>query len=60
MSGEPVFVGTRVLVADFFENLAVGDSLDQFLDDFPSVKRKQAIAVLEMAKDVVMNLANPD
>ncbi|HJT17892.1 MAG TPA: DUF433 domain-containing protein [Thermoanaerobaculia bacterium] len=58
MSGAPVFAGTRVLVADFFDNLAAGDSLEQFLDDFPWVSRKQAVGVLEMARDVVLSLAN--
>ena len=56
MSGEPVFVGTRVLVEDFFENLAAGDSLDDFLDGFPSVKREQAVAVLAMAREAVLQL----
>ena len=60
MGGEPVFVGTRVLVEDFFENLAAGDSLEDFLSGFPSVKREQAIAVLAMAREAVLQLANPD
>jgi uncharacterized protein (DUF433 family) len=58
MGGEPVFVGTRVLVADFFENLAAGDSIEDFLDGFPSVTREQAIAVLAMAREAVLNFAN--
>ena len=60
MSGELVFVGTRVAVKDLFDNLAAGDSLDDFLDDFPSVSREQAVAVLAIAREAVMSLANPD
>ncbi len=51
LSGIPVFVGTRVPVRIFIEYLAAGDSLDKFLDAFPSVKREQAVAVLELAGD---------
>ena len=46
MSGEPVFVGTRVPVKILLEYLAGGDSLDEFLDHFPTVSREQAVAVL--------------
>src|SRR5438270_10864632 len=44
MSGELVFVGTRVPVYTLFDFLEAGDSLDQFLDEFPSVTREQANA----------------
>ncbi|HUJ15617.1 MAG TPA: DUF433 domain-containing protein [Thermoanaerobaculia bacterium] len=60
MGGEPVFAGTRVLVADLFDNLAAGDSLDDFLEGFPSVTREQAVAALAMARKAVMSLANTD
>ncbi len=50
MSGIPVFLGTRVPVQTLFDYLEGGDDLDSFLDDFPSVSREAAIAVLEMAK----------
>jgi uncharacterized protein (DUF433 family) len=53
MSGEPVFVGTRVPVYNLFDYLEAGDSLDKFLASFPSVSREQAIAVLEFAKQAV-------
>lgn len=46
MGGEPVFVGTRVLARTLFEFLEAGDSLDEFLLEFPSVSREQAIAAL--------------
>ena len=50
MGGSPVFVGTRVPVRILFEHLEAGDSLEVFLDDFPSVSRELAILVLEDAK----------
>src|SRR5688572_33419678 len=43
-SGTPIFSGTRVPVRIFFEYLEAGDSVDQFIDAFPSVRREQAIA----------------
>jgi uncharacterized protein (DUF433 family) len=49
-SGTPVFVGTRVPAASLFDWLEGGATLDQFLDNFPSVSRDQAIAALEEAK----------
>lgn len=50
MGGTPVFMGTRVPIQTLFDYLEGGDSLEEFLDDFPSVKKKQAIQVLKMAK----------
>ncbi|CAN5406810.1 hypothetical protein BH09BAC4_BH09BAC4_44720 [soil metagenome] len=47
--GTPVFSGTRVPIESLFMHLEVGISLDDFLKDFPSVAREQAITVLEMA-----------
>jgi uncharacterized protein (DUF433 family) len=47
MSGAPVFTGTRVPVSALLENLEAGVSLDEFLENFPTVSREQAIAVLE-------------
>lgn len=47
--GTPVFTGTRVPVESLFWHLESGISLDSFLDDFPSVSREQAIAVLDLA-----------
>ena len=49
LGGTPVFAGTRVPVRILMENLEAGDCLDEFLEDFPSVSRQQAIAVLEQA-----------
>ena len=50
LGGTPVFAGTRVPVKAIFDYLENGDSLDGFLDDFPSVTRKQAVGILEMAR----------
>jgi len=47
LSGAPVFTGTRVPVSALLENLQVGVSLDEFLENFPTVKREQAVRVLE-------------
>jgi len=49
MSGTPVFKGTRVPIRNLIDYLEAGDSLDEFLDDFPSVTREQAVAALEIA-----------
>lgn len=51
LGGTPVFKNTRVPVKTFFEYLEAGHSLNEFLDDFPTVSRKQAIKVLELFKD---------
>ena len=50
MGGTPVFAGTRVPVEFMFQHIEAGDSLDDFLDGYPSVTREHAIAVLEAAK----------
>ncbi|HRG16008.1 MAG TPA: DUF433 domain-containing protein [Pseudomonadota bacterium] len=49
LGGTPVFVGTRVPVRSLFDYLEGGDTLEEFLHQFPSVKREQAIAVLDAA-----------
>ena len=58
MGGTPVFVGTRVPVQTLLDYLEAGDPLDEFLDDFPSVSREQAVAVLELAKELLLARAN--
>jgi uncharacterized protein (DUF433 family) len=50
MSGAPVFAGTRVPVQNLFDYIEGGEDLSEFLDDFPSVTKEAAVAVLEMAK----------
>jgi uncharacterized protein (DUF433 family) len=51
MSGTPVFCGTRVPIQTLIEYLEAGDSIDEFLEGFPSVTREQVIAFLEEAKE---------
>ena len=51
MGGTPVFHGTRVPVQTLLDYLEAGDTIDEFLDGFPSVTRDQVIAFLEQAKD---------
>ena len=55
MGGEPVFRGTRVPVSIFWEYLEGGYSLDEFLAQYPTVKRAQCIALVNLARDKVMN-----
>ena len=54
LGGTPVFVGTRVPVQSLFDYIEGGETLDEFLHQFPSVKREQAIAALEMARDSLL------
>ena len=56
LSGETVFRGTRVPVAALLENIEAGLTLDEFLDNFPTVTREQAIQVLEFAKETLSRL----
>ncbi|MGH8642590.1 MAG: DUF433 domain-containing protein, partial [Burkholderiales bacterium] len=57
--GLPVFVGTRVPVKNLFDYLEAGDSLEDFLRSFPSVKREQAVAALELARQALAMDAHP-
>ncbi len=57
MSGALVFAGTRVPVKTLLDYLKAGDSLDDFLDDFPTVKREQAEGVLELVAQHLPTLA---
>ena len=50
LGGEPVFAGTRVPVKSLFAHLEAGDSIGDFLEGFPSVKREQVLALLEESK----------
>lgn len=59
LGGTPVFAGTRVPVRIIFEHLEAGDSLEVFLEDFPSVSRELAILVLEDAKTALVRDAHP-
>ena len=57
LGGTPVFAGTRVPVQSLIDYLEAGDSLDVFLDQFPSVTREHAVAVLELAKQALAERA---
>jgi uncharacterized protein (DUF433 family) len=53
LGGTPVFRGTRVPIQSLFDWLESGISLDEFLDQFPSVSRDQAVALLGMAEEIL-------
>lgn len=53
LSGQTVFAGTRVPVETLFDHLEAGVPLDEFLDDFPTVSREQAVALLEVASKLL-------
>lgn len=53
LGGTPVFVGTRVPLQNLIDYLAAGDSLDEFLTQFPTVTREQALAALELARNAL-------
>jgi uncharacterized protein (DUF433 family) len=57
MGGTPVFAGTRVPVQTLIEYLEAGETIDDFLDGFPSVRREQVIAFLEEAKQLMIAAA---
>ena len=59
VSGEPVFVGTRVPLATLLDYLEAGQPLSEFLEDFPTVTREQAVAALEQAKEALLARARP-
>jgi uncharacterized protein (DUF433 family) len=55
LGGTPVFVGTRVPFQTLLDYLEAGDPLDEFLEDFPTVSREQAVAALEAAKELLLD-----
>ncbi len=57
MHGTPVFAGTRVPVKTLFDYLKGGDTLAEFLDDFPTVAQKQAVKALELAGEDLIDAA---
>jgi uncharacterized protein (DUF433 family) len=59
LGGQTLFKGTRVPVASLFDHLEAGVSLNDFLDDFPTVSKSQAIALLELASKL-FNMKNID
>jgi uncharacterized protein (DUF433 family) len=59
LGGTPVFVGTRVPAQSLFDYLEGGETLDEFLRQFPSVRREQAIEALEIARRTLLTSARP-
>lgn len=59
MSGTPVFVGTRVAFQTLIDYIEAGQPLSEFLEDFPTVSKEQAIAALEQAKEAFLARARP-
>ena len=57
LGGVPVFTGTRVPIQNLIDYLEAGDSIDTFLEDFPTVKKEQAIRALEFAKIKILEFA---
>lgn len=57
LGGAPVFKGTRVPIECLFEHLQNGISLDDFLEDFPSVSRELAVEILEIAKLSILSIS---
>ena len=53
LGGQPVFKNTRVPVESLFDHLEAGVSLDEFLDDFPTVSKTQAVALLDLANQLL-------
>jgi uncharacterized protein (DUF433 family) len=53
LGGTPVFVGTRVPVKSLYDHLEAGDGLGEFLESFPSVSREQAVAALEIGREMI-------
>jgi uncharacterized protein (DUF433 family) len=54
LGGTPVFAGTRVPVQTFIEYIKAGESIEEFLEGFPSVTREQVLAFLDEARDLVL------
>jgi uncharacterized protein (DUF433 family) len=59
MSGTTVFVGTRVPFQTLIDYLEAGQPLSEFLEDFPTVSKEQAVAALEQAKEALLARARP-
>ncbi len=59
LSGRPVFSGTRVPVQNLIDYLSTGSTIDEFLDDFPTVSKEQVVSFLEMADERLPQLSIP-
>ncbi|MEP7037043.1 MAG: DUF433 domain-containing protein [Acidobacteriota bacterium] len=54
LGGTPVFNGTRVPIKNLFDYLETGETIDEFIEDFPSVKREQIIKLLEFSEQMMI------
>ena len=54
MSGLPVFAGTRVPIYSLFDYILTGETIDKFVDDFPSVSKEKALKVLVLAQEILL------
>ncbi|MEM9722345.1 MAG: DUF433 domain-containing protein [Bacteroidota bacterium] len=54
MGGTPVFSGTRVAIKSFFDYLEIGESLEEFLENFPTVSKEQVLGLLTLAEQVLV------
>jgi uncharacterized protein (DUF433 family) len=59
LGGTPVFRGTRVPIQSLLDHLEAGERLEDFLRDFPTVTREQAVAVLQLAREALTSDARP-
>lgn len=55
MGGKPVFAGTRVLISSLFDYLETGESIESFLEDFPSVGKPQVLKLLEISQKIIIS-----
>lgn len=59
MHGTPCFAGTRVAVQTFFDHLKAGYTIDEFLEEFPTVRREQVVRLIAMLREDVARVAVP-
>lgn len=57
LSGMPVFYGTRVPIKNLFDYIETGNTLEKFLEEFPSVKKEQVISLMELAENILISNA---
>ena len=57
LSGMPVFYGTRVPIKNLFDYIETGNTVEKFLEEFPSVSKEQAIGLLELAENIITSNA---
>ncbi|MEO8150957.1 MAG: DUF433 domain-containing protein [Bacteroidia bacterium] len=55
MSGTPVFNGTRVPIKNLFDYIETGANIDRFIDDFPSVTKEQAVGIMQLSENILLN-----